>query len=462
LGNPIRNRTELARIHGRPSGLVLSALEHGLHSVDPQVLIRRAVRFGDELTILDINGKKTSVSGFENAYLVGAGKATARMADALCTILGRVIAGGSISVPYGDASRVSKKNRSLIAVTEASHPIPDNSGLQGTERIIRVLKEARKNDLVFVLLSGGGSSLMPFPAPGLRLVDKQNITNKLLRSGADIREINVVRKHLSSIKGGQMLRYLGSSCRVISLILSDVIDDDLSIIASGPTYPDSSTFSDAVSVVRKYGVAKASDPCVDFLVRGSGGRFPDTPKFGDPLFRNVENLLIGTNSVACKSVVSFLQRKGLRAVYLGSLFDGEARDLGIFLGRLASHMADSALPPVAMVLGGETTVKLGRKKEGRGGRNQEAALSCAMAMKGVPAVAAFMGTDGIDGNSDAAGAIVSQKTARIAKSKRVNLDAHLAGHDSYNALRKLRSLIVTGRTGTNVNDIAIVYKYAST
>jgi glycerate-2-kinase len=173
-------------------------------------------------------------------------------------------------------------------------------------------------------------------------------------------------------------------------------------------------------------------------------------------------LLIGTNSVACKSVVSFLQRKGLRAVYLGSLFDGEARDLGIFLGRLASHMADSALPPVAMVLGGETTVKLGRKKEGRGGRNQEAALSCAMAMKGVPAVAAFMGTDGIDGNSDAAGAIVSQKTARIAKSKRVNLDAHLAGHDSYNALRKLRSLIVTGRTGTNVNDIAIVYKYAST
>jgi glycerate-2-kinase len=357
---------------------------------------------------------------------------------------------------------VSKKYRSLIEVTEASHPIPDDSGLQGSQKIIKVLKEARKDDLVFVLLSGGGSSLMPFPAPRLQLSDKQNITNKLLRSGADIREMNVVRKHLSSIKGGQMLRYLGSSCRVISLILSDVIDDDMSIIASGPTYPDSSTFGDAISIVRKYRAAKASDPTMKYLVQGAHGIFPDTPKPSDPLFRNVANVLIGSNSVACRSVVSFLQQKGVRAVYLGSLFDGEARDLGIFLGRLASHLNGSALPPMAMVLGGETTVRLGRKKEGVGGRNQEAAMSCAMAMKNVPAVAAFLGTDGIDGNSDAAGAIVSQKTARIAKSKRVNLDAHLAGHDSYNALRKLRSLIVTGRTGTNVNDIAIVYKYAST
>lgn len=455
----IKNRAELARIHGgKPARLVLSALEHGLHTVDPQVLIRRAIRFEGELTIFDIRGKKTSVLGFENAYLVGAGKATARMADALCTILGKVVAGGSISVPYGDAIKVRKKNRSLIAVTEASHPIPDNSGLQGTQRIINVLKEARKNDLVFVLLSGGGSSLMPFPAPGLELSDKQNITNKLLRSGADIREMNVVRKHLSSIKGGQMLRYLGSSCHVISLILSDVIDDDLSIVASGPTYPDSSTFGDAVSIVRKYGAAKASDPSMKYLVQGASGKFPDTPKPGDPLFHNVDNLLIGSNSVACQSAVSFLQRKGVRAVYLGSLFDGEAKDLGIFLGRLASHISSSALPPIAMVLGGETTVMLGRKKEGVGGRNQEAALSCAMAIKNAPAVAAFMGTDGIDGNSDAAGAIVSQKTVQIAESKRVNLHAHLASHDSYHAFRKLRSLIVTGRTGTNVNDIAIVYK----
>ncbi len=443
---------------GKPARLVLSALEHGLDSVDPQVLIRRAVRFEGELTVFDISGRKTSVPRFENAYLVGAGKATARMADALSTILGRAVAGGAISVPYGDAKKLGKKNKSLIAVTEAAHPIPDNSGLQGTQKIIKVLKVAKKNDLVFVLLSGGGSSLMPFPAPGLRLSDKQCITNKLLRSGADIREMNVVRKHLSAIKGGQILRYLGSSCRVISLILSDVIDDDMSIIASGPTYPDSSTFGDAVSIVRKYGAARASDPTMKYLVQGADGIFPDTPKPGDPLFHNISNSLIGSNSVACRSVVSFLQQKGVRAVYLGSLFDGEARDLGIFLGRLASHLSDSALPPVAMVLGGETTVKLGHKKEGVGGRNQEAALSCAMAMKNVPAVAAFMGTDGIDGNSDAAGAIVSQETVQIAKSKRVNLHAHLATHDSYHAFRKLRSLIVTGRTGTNVNDIAVVYK----
>lgn len=442
---------------GKPARLVLSALEHGLDSVDPEVLIKRAVRFEDELAILDISGKRTSVSGFENAYLVGAGKATARMADALCTILGRSVAGGAISVPYGDARKVSRKNRSLIAVTEASHPIPDDSGLQGTRRIVSVLKQARENDLVFVLLSGGGSSLMPLPAPGLRLSDKQDITNRLLRSGADISEMNVVRKHLSSIKGGQMLKYLTSSCRVISLILSDVIDDDLSIIASGPTYPDSSTFVDAAAIVRKYGIARANDPCMNYLVQGARGRFHDTPKPGDPIFNNVKHLLVGSNSVACQSAVSFLQRKGIKAVYLGSLFDGEAKDFGIFLGRLASHLTDSALPPVAMVLGGETTVKMGRKKEGKGGRNQEAALSCAMEMNNAPAVAAFMGTDGIDGNSDAAGAIVSQNTASIAESTRVNLRAHLANHDSYHALGKLRSLIVTGRTGTNVNDIAIVY-----
>lgn len=455
----IKNSAELARIHGgKPARLVLSALEQALKSVDPRVLIRNAVRYEGELTVRDIAGRKTSVSGFENAYLVGAGKATALMADALCTILGRAVAGGSISVPYGDGLKVSKKYRSLIEVSEASHPIPDDSGLQGTQKIIKVLKKAKKNDIVFVLLSGGGSSLMPFPATGLQLSDKQKITNKLLRSGADICEMNIVRKHLSCIKGGQMLRYLGSSCRVISLILSDVIDDDMSIIASGPTYPDSSTFGDAISIVRKYGAAKASDPTMKYLVQGARGIFPDTPKPNDPLFRNVANLLIGSNSVACRSVVGFLQQKGVRAVYLGSLFDGEARDLGIFLGRLASRLSGSPLLPMAIVLGGETTVRLGRKKEGVGGRNQEAALSCAIAMKKVPAVAAFMGTDGMDGNSDAAGAIISQKTVQMADSKRINLNAHLSSHDSYHAFRKLRSLIVTGRTGTNVNDVAIVYK----
>jgi glycerate-2-kinase len=446
----IVSRKELEKFHGSSAQLVISALEIALSSVDPAALIRQAVKLdGKELSVRDIHGKVIKLRGFGDAYVVGAGKAAAAMADALCYILKHRIADGAITIPYG-----TKAKNKVVSVTEASHPVPDRSGVRGSKKILQVLEKAGQGDLIFVLISGGGSALMPLPASGISLQDKQKMSSSLLRSGASIQEINIVRKHLSSIKGGQMLRHVDRSATVVSLVLSDVIGDDLEAIASGPTFPDSSTFGDALRIIKKYRVAKPSDPAVKYIAKGARGEIEDTPKRHDKMFVNVHNVLIGNNYIACESVTDYLGRHGVQAVNLGSKFDGEARDFGRFLARLASDLGVTPLP-FAAVAGGETTVRLGRTKAGTGGRNQEAALACAIELPD-NVVVACMGTDGIDGNSNAAGALVSKKTLLAAKEKKMNLNRYLARHDSYSALEKLNSLIVTGRTGTNVNDIAII------
>lgn len=412
--------------------------------------------FDKGLLITDIHGGTSALKNFRDVYVVGAGKAASAMAEGLCVVFRDRIVEGAISVPYGERIRLGKANRSVIAVTHAAHPVPDKSGVEGSKKILQVIRKAKKNDLIFVLISGGGSSLLPLPARGLTLLQKQRITERLLRSGATIDEMNTVRKHLSSIKGGQLLRNIDRSSKVISLVLSDVIGDDMSVIASGPTYPDSSTFADALKIVRKYDAAQNDSPVVEYLVRGAKGHVEDTPKPGDPLFSRVRNVLIGNNALACKNAAEFLQKRGVAAAYLGSHYDGEAKDFGWFLGCLSRRLCDSLDPRFAIVLGGETTVSIRGTKFGIGGRNQEAALGCAIEVKQSPVLAAFMGTDGIDGNSDAAGAIISEKTILRAEQKKVNMPRYLASHDSYRALKKLNSLLFTGRTGTNVNDIAII------
>ena len=447
----IANRSELDRSHNDSSvQLILSALEAAVSSVDPAALVSRAVKFdGDKLAVRDIYGNKIKLHDFNRAYVAGAGKAAAGMAGAICSMLRDRVAAGAMTVPRG----TKFENAGIISVTEASHPIPDKAGVQGAKNIAGVLEKAGEGDLVFVLISGGGSALMPLPAPGVSLQDKQRMTNSLLRSGASIHEMNAVRKHLSAIKGGQMLRHVNRSCTVVSLVISDVIDDDLGAIASGPTHPDRSTFKDALQIVKKYRLVSNSDPAVRHIVRGAKGEVEETPKPGDPIFANVHNMVIGNNAIACTSAVDYLRQSGLQALHLGSRFDGEAQDFGRFLARLASDLGRSSVP-FAVVAGGETTVKMGRAKSGRGGRNQEAALACAIELDRRDVVTiACMGTDGVDGNSDAAGAIVSPKTILL---KKAEMRKSLAGHDSYHALKKMNSLIFTGRTGTNVNDIAII------
>jgi glycerate-2-kinase len=236
---------------------------------------------------------------------------------------------------------------------------------------------------------------------------------------------------------------------MLSLVLSDVVGDDMSAIASGPTVPDPTTFSDAWHVMKKYGITKTK--AAQHIARGARGMSEETPKPGDPIFGRVLNVLVGNNALACKAAASYLRRRKVRTEYLGSGFDGQARDFGAFMARLAGDIKSKS--PFAFVAGGETTVRLGRKA-GTGGRNQEAAL--VFALENACVTAAFVGTDGIDGNSDAAGALVSGKSAKIAR--KINANVFLDRHDSYHALKKMNSLVFTGYTDTNVNDIAIVYR----
>ncbi len=445
----IVNRHELERFHEtKSSKLVLSTLSAAIDSVRPDSLIKSAVKFSNnELTVCDIYGNIARLVKFEHVYIVGAGKAALGMAVAMCYLLDDKVVDGAITVPYGIKA---KKNLRKVLVTEASHPIPDSAGIEGTKKILSILGKANENDLVVFLISGGGSALMPMPAPDICLQDKQKITESLLRSGASIHEINAVRKHLSDVKGGQLLRYVNRSCTLVSLILSDVIGDDLGIIASGPTYPDNSTFSDALSILKKYRIERPV-AAIEHLRKGAKGKIEETLKPQEEVFSRVHNMLIGNNAIACKAAEDYLKKYGMQVINLGSRFDGEAKEFGLFLARRTLDLKSNRL---AIVAGGETTVRLGKSKSGIGGRNQEAALSCLAELDRDDVVIACLGTDGIDGNSDAAGAIVSPQTIILAK--KMDLKKYLDRHDSYHAFKKLNSLIFTGFTGTNVNDIAIV------
>ena len=444
----IVNRHKLERFHkSRSSRLILSTLAATIDSVRPAPLIKHAIKFSNsKLTVRDIYGNVTKLRDFDRVYIVGAGKATLGMAYAVCSILNNKVAAGAITVPYGTKAKEIKR----VLVTEASHPIPDKAGINGTRQILSILKNADQNDLVIFLISGGGSALMPLPASGISLADKQKITGSLLRSGASIHEINAVRKHLSAVKGGQLLRHVNGSCALLSLILSDVIGDELGMIASGPTCPDSSTFMDALNILRKYRI-EGPVAAIQYIAKGAKGKIKETPKPQDELFSRIHNILIGNNAIACKAAVGYLKKRGMQAVNLGSEFDGEAKEFGAFLARRASGLGCNRL---AIVAGGETTVKLGKDRNGIGGRNQEAALSCLAQLDRHDVAIGCIGTDGIDGNSDAAGALVSPKTIMLAK--KIDVEKYLNRHDSYHAFKKLNSLIFTGFTGTNVNDIAVI------
>ena len=337
-------------------------------------LIKSSLKLrSDRLFINDIKHQRASIDlkSINSIYLIGAGKATARMALAVCEILKDKISGGAITIPYGSNGGFEE-----IFVTHASHPIPDASGVRGTQKMIKILQKTTPTDLVFVLISGGGSSLMPLPSKNLSLNEKQYVTNSLILSGASIEEINVVRKHLSQIKGGQMLRYKNKECRLVSLIISDVINDKMDVIASGPTCPDTSTYEDAARVLRKYGLwNKEHHGAKSVICDGIMNHQPETLKPGDAVLRRVTNFLIGNNDVACTAAVNYLKKREIETHKLGTTFDGEAKYLGRRLAILARELAKKHRP-IAFIQGGETVVKINKmKKYGKGGRNQEAILA---------------------------------------------------------------------------------------
>jgi glycerate 2-kinase len=452
----IRNRQQLVE-NGATSvlrearALALESLEAAVNTADPRTLVESKIK--RENTTLTIDSYAFNLARFKHIYVIGGGKAGAAMAQAIEEILGSRITAGVVNVPKG----TQPKTR-FIELHQASHPLPDREGEEGARRMLAIAEQATTDDLVICLISGGGSSLMPGPIEGVSLEDKQALTSALLKSGAPIGEINVVRKHLSAFKGGWLAKR-AYPATVLSLILSDVVGDHLDAVASGPTVPDPSTYAEAQKILEKHGLwAKASDSIHKILLEGVAGLIEETPKPGDLVFTNVHNVIIGNNRTATQACAEYLKSKGLKTIHIDEPLDVEAKQAGQALASLATRASAygfSIPKPLGVVAGGETTVVV--TGSGLGGRNQELALSAAMHLEGAEScVIASLSTDGVDGPTDASGAIVDSFTVERAKKAGADAEGLLSNNDSYCFFLKLGDLIFTGPTGTNVNDISVI------
>ena len=386
---------------------------------------------------------------YRNIYVIGAGKAGASMALAAERVLGRRITAGLVNVKDGHLAKLKR-----IELNECGHPVPDRRGMDGAARIAGIAEGAGRDDLVICLVSGGASALMPLPADGITLEEKQTTTRLLLACGANIHEINAVRKHISRIKGGQLAR-LATPARVESLLLSDVIGDDLDVIGSGPTAPDASTFATAAAILDRFSIRDKVPPPVRARIEaGVRGELADTPKPSDPLFARVKNTVVGGNRLALDAAARAAKALGYRTLVLSSTIEGETREIARMHGAIAREIADigrPVRPPACIITGGETTVTI--KGDGLGGRNQEFVLAAALEITGLQRVVVFSaGTDGSDGPTDAAGAIADGETL----ARKGDARAYLERNDSYRYFEALKDLVITGPTNTNVMDVRLI------
>jgi hydroxypyruvate reductase len=372
------------------------------------------------------------------------------MCRALVELIGDWLYGGIIIAKYGYAVAMKK-----IAIIEAGHPIPDENGLRATERIARLLRQTTSEDLVINLISGGGSALLCSPADGISFHEKQEITRRLLSCGAPIGEINAIRKHISKVKGGRLAR-LAYPSTVISLILSDVVGDSISDIASGPTAPDPSTFSQCRVILDRYKLRTENASIARFIDRGSAGEIEETPKPGDPIFNNVMNVVVGSNRLAVIAAKEQAERLGYSVKVIDKLAEGEATELAVAHAEIAKKIYHSGTVrrPACVISGGEATVTL--RGDGLGGRNQEFALATALEIDGLDGVVALSGgTDGSDGPTEAAGGIVDGGTVHRGETKGLDARDYLSRNDSYHYLKATDDLLVTGPTFTNVMDLRL-------
>jgi glycerate-2-kinase len=439
------------QINRKARELALKSLEAAIKASDPKSIIKSKVKLKG--SILHVGEYDFDLKKFKNIYVIGGGKASGSMAEALEEVLGEKITSGLVNVPKDDKHKTCK-----IRLHRASHPIPDESGVEGTQKMLEIAEKAGENDLIICLISGGGSSLMPMPRGEITIADKRQITEDLLKCGATINEINTVRKHISEFKGGWLAKK-AYPATILNLILSDVLGDPLDFIASGPTVPDSTTFGDAIKVLKKYGLWEKTPKTVKkVLMAGEKGLIPETPKEDDKVFQKVFNVVIGNNRTASMAACESLKADGLNTLLLTSLLEGEARHVGTVLASLAREIVASGNPvkkPAGIVAGGETTVTVTGK--GKGGRNQEIALAASQKIRGLDGVViASLSTDGVDGPTDAAGAVADGKTIARAEALGLSAEEFLAENNSYNFFSKLGDLIFTGPTGTNVNDVSVI------
>ena len=438
------------------TGPLLEIFNAALAAVDPYHAVIRALR--TEGSALHAGGNVYDLAAFDRCIVVGAGKATARMAEAVEAVLDNDVTEGYIVVKYGHRGTLR-----TIGQAEAGHPIPDEAGVQGTELILELVRNADEKTLVIFLLSGGGSSLLVAPQPGITLEDKQKTTDLLLKAGASIDELNTVRKHLSAVKGGRLAR-MAHPAHVVTLVLSDVIGDRLDVIASGPTSPDSTTFGDAARVVEKYGLRPSLPPRVAaFIERGASGQEPETAKSGEACFLKCRYVIVGGIAQALAAAREKASALGFIPDVITAELQGEARDAARMLARTALRIRDGLRPGErrCLLFGGETTVTVLGK--GKGGRNQELALSFAQEIAGMPGITLLSaGTDGTDGPTDAAGAVVDAYTVQTARRCGIHPETYLEHNDAYTFFHKIDSLgnpkhhVHTGPTGTNVMDIQII------
>jgi glycerate 2-kinase len=431
---------------------ILDRFDAGLDAADPKRAVARilSLRNGEHLSI---GGDPYDLKTFERIIVVGFGKAASPMALALEDILGSRIAEGRVTTKYGYGLPLK-----YISCAEAGHPIPDEAGLSAANNILQLLDAAGEKDLVICLISGGGSALVPMPEGNISLSDKQKTTQALLECGASIHEINAVRKHISKIKGGK-LAMVAFPATLVALLLSDVIGDDLDVIASGPTVPDHTTFQDCIDIIDNYDIS-ASIPktVISFLERGAEGKEKETPKPGDPVFDSTHAYIVGSSLLSLEAAKKQARDFGYNTIILSSSIEGETREVAKVHAAIAKEIGKTGNPiekPACIISGGETTVTI--RGKGLGGRNTEFCLASAVDIEGMEDITVLSGgTDGTDGPTDAAGAIVDGKTVTEARLQGLDPLRYLKNNDSYHLFEATGDLLKTGPTMTNVMDMRII------
>ena len=429
---------------------------HSLTAVDPHEAVKRFVRReGDQWIIGGEAETQTSLdlNKYDRVLIVGAGKATAPMVRAVEEMLKERIHKGVISVKYGFTQELVHTK-----IIEAGHPVPDENSVRATNQILALLQSAGENDLVISLISGGGSALLCRPADDITLSEKQEMTKMLLACGASIHEMNAVRKHVSLAKGGQLARAAFPST-VVNLMLSDVVGDRIDVIASGPFVPDASTFKEVADIFGKYQLTNLPSSVRRYVEAGLRGDVDETPKHGDRIFDRVYNVVVGSNIIALKAAEERARALGYDTLILSSMVEGETREVALVHSAIAKEIVKTGQPlppPACIISGGETTVTL--RGKGLGGRNQEFCLAAALDMVELPMRVVILsgGSDGNDGPTDAAGAVVDPLTVRRGREAGLDAEEFLENNDAYHFFEKTRDLLVTGPTNTNVMDVRFI------
>ena len=463
--NIIKNKKSLFKYHNFKSVTdSINALEYAFYNARPDKIVKEKIYLSSSLTVFDINNycKTFDLANVNSIYVISVGKASVKMLKAIYDIFNMTIKRSILIMPKGQSWDVQYFEKSFIekekiTVIKSSHPIPDNNSLKASKRVIELIKEAKRNDLIIFLISGGASSLMVSPLKPLKLQDKITVNQYLLTCGANIREINIVRKHLSNIKGGNILKNIDDECCVISLILSDVVGDYLNTIGSGLTSFDESTFLNSKCIFDKYCLSNNGDVslkrALETINLGIKSKIPETLKHKDFMKKDVSNFIIGNNTGFCNLIVQYLKSLGYEMKYLCLNYDNQILE---FIDESKKIVKDYLKKNSCVLIGGEITNAIIKKNIGKGGRNQESLCHllnffCNCKIEDFSVI--FIGTDGIDGNSKAAGGLISPKTIDILKKRHIDVCDYLNRHDSFNLLLQLNSNIYTGYTGTNFNDV---------